>query len=127
MSLDSGTRLGPYEIVALIGIGGMGEVYRAHDLRLGREVAIKTLPSNFTADVRALRRFEREARAVSTLSHPNICTLFDVGSQDGTHFIVMEFLVGQTLKEAMVRPLEFSSVLQWGIQISSALEAAHKS
>jgi eukaryotic-like serine/threonine-protein kinase len=127
MSLASGTKLGPYEVVGLIGSGGMGEVYRAQDLRLGRTVAIKTLSSSFTTDPRALQRFEREARAISVLSHPNICTLFDVGSQDGTHFIVMELLVGQTLKEMIgTDPLAFSAVLQWGVQISLALEAAHK-
>ena len=128
MPIAPGTRLGPYEIVALIGLGGMGEVYRAQDLRLGREVAIKTLPSSLAADPPALHRFEREARAVSILSHPNICSLFDIGSQEETHFIVMEFLEGQTLKEAIgSRPLTFPSILQWGIQISSALEAAHTS
>jgi len=106
----------------------MGEVYRARDVRLGREVAIKTLPSSFAADPGRLQRFEREARAISVLSHPNLCTLFDVGSQGDTHFIVMEFLVGQTLREALSScPLAFSSVLRWGMQISSALEAAHTS
>jgi len=127
MSIAPGTKLGPYEVVALIGSGGMGEVYRARDVRLGRQVAVKTLPSSFLADAQALRRFEREARAISVLSHPNICTLFDIGSQGGTHFIVMEFLEGHSLKEAIgSRPLAFPSVLRWGTQICSALEAAHE-
>jgi eukaryotic-like serine/threonine-protein kinase len=126
MPLAPSTKLGPYEVIALIGAGGMGEVYRAHDPRLGREVAIKTLSSTFTADPHAVQRFEREARAVSILNHPNICTLFDVGSQDSARYIVMEYLEGQTLKEAIAtHSLAFASVLQWAIQISSALDAAH--
>ena len=105
----------------------MGEVYRARDLRLGRDVAIKVLPSGYATNPVALERFEREARAVSALTHPNICTLFDIGIQEAARFIVMEFLDGQTLKDVIgSRPLPFSSVLEWGTQIASALEAAHE-
>jgi eukaryotic-like serine/threonine-protein kinase len=126
MVLSSGDKLGPYEIVSPLGAGGMGEVYRARDLRLGRDVAVKILLSGFAENPLALQRFEREARAVSALTHPNVCTLFDIGSQNGTHFIVMEFLEGQTLKEVIgSQALAFSSVLKWGTQIASALEAAH--
>src|SRR6516164_2325153 len=127
MALPSGTRLGPYEVQSLLGAGGMGEVYRARDLRLGRDVAIKVLPSGYATNPVALERFEREARAVSALTHPNICTLFDIGIQEAARFIVMEFLDGQTLKDVIgSRPLPFSSVLEWGTQIASALEAAHE-
>ena len=113
---------------SLLGAGGMGEVYRARDLRLGRDVAIKVLPAGFSTNPVALERFEREARAVSALAHPNVCTLFDIGVQDATRFIVMEFLDGQTLKAVIDSgPLPFPSVLGWGTQIASALEAAHGS
>lgn len=126
MPLVRGTKLGPYEIVSPLGEGGMGEVYRARDLRLGRDVAVKVLASSFAAAPQALQRFQREARAISALSHPNICMVFDVGCQDGIHFIVMEFLEGQTLREVIgSRPLALSSIIQWGIQVSSALEIAH--
>jgi serine/threonine protein kinase len=128
MSFIPGTKLGHYEVIALIGAGGMGEVYRARDPRLGRDVAIKTLPANFAADPHALQRFEREARIVSALSHPNICPLFDLGIQDGNQFIVMECLEGRTLKEAIgEQSLPLSSIVDWGIQIASALQAAHAS
>jgi serine/threonine protein kinase/Tfp pilus assembly protein PilF len=104
----------------------MGEVYRARDLRLGREVAIKVLGQGFSSSTGALERFQREAKAISILNHPNSCMLFDVGCQEGTHYIVMELLEGQTLKEVIAsRPLPFSSVLAWGIQVGSALESAH--
>src|SRR5712692_6784746 len=94
-----GTRLGPYEIVALIGAGGMGEVYRARDTRLDRQVAIKVLPSHLANNPQLRERFDREARAISKLSHPSICTLFDVGHQDGIDFLVMEILEGETLAD----------------------------
>src|SRR5215831_5406381 len=97
MSLSSGTKLGPYEIVAPLGAGGMGEVYRARDTRLDRTVAVKILPSHLSANLEARHRFEREARAISSLNHPNICTLYDVGHQEGTDFLVMEYLEGETL------------------------------
>src|SRR5687768_17091081 len=97
MSLATGTRLGPYEILAPVGAGGMGEVYRARDTRLDRTVAIKVLPSHLSDNVALRQRFEREARTISSLSHPNICALHDIGHQDGIDFLVMEFLEGQTL------------------------------
>jgi serine/threonine protein kinase len=126
MPLASGLRLGPYELVGLLGVGGMGEVYRARDLRLGRDVALKILPAGFAADARARQRFDREARAISSLTHPNICTLFDIGSRDETHFIVMEFLEGRTLRDVIsAGPVPQASLLQWAVQICSALELAH--
>ena len=94
MPLPLGTRLGPYEVAAPLGAGGMGEVYRAHDSRLGRDVAIKVLPSHLAATPEVRARFEREARTVSQLNHPHICTLFDVGHQDGVDYLVMELLEG---------------------------------
>ena len=97
MPLAPGTRLGPYEIVAPIGAGGMGEVYRAKDTRLDRSVAIKVLPPQFSEDAQRRERFEREARTISSLNHPHICALYDVGQQDGLAFLVMEHLEGQTL------------------------------
>jgi serine/threonine protein kinase len=125
--LASGTRLGPYEIRRLLGAGGMGEVYCACDPRLGREVAIKVLGTNFVSSESAVERFRREAKAISTLSHPNVCMLFDVGCEDSTHYIVMELLDGQTLKDAIEsQTLPFSSVLTWGIQVCSALESSHR-
>jgi serine/threonine protein kinase len=124
--LPSGTRIGPYEIRRLLGAGGMGEVYCARDPRLGREVAIKVLGTNFVSSESAVERFRREAKAISTLSHPNVCMLFDVGCEENTHYIVMEFLDGQTLKDAIEsRMLPLSSVLTWGIQVCSALESSH--
>ena len=103
MALTNGTSLGPYEIVAAIGAGGMGEVYRARDTRLGRDVAIKILPQHLTEKADARQRFEREARAVSSLNHPHICTLYDIGHQDGTDFLVMEYLEGETLAKQIGR------------------------
>src|SRR5580698_826014 len=98
MPLASGTRLGPYEIIAPIGAGGMGEVYRARDTRLGREVALKVLPESFSRDTDRLRRFEQEARAVAALNHPNILAIHDIGEQDGSPFIVSELLEGSNLR-----------------------------
>src|SRR5579884_843055 len=97
MTLSPGERLGPYEIVERIGAGGMGEVYRAKDTRLGRDVAIKVLPPEFSDDLTRKQRFEREARTISGLNHPNICVLHDVGSQDGVEYLVMELVDGETL------------------------------
>src|SRR5215467_6827801 len=99
MALDSGTRLGPYEILASLGAGGMGEVYRAIDTRLGRDVAIKILPASICADSVAKQRFEREAKTISGLNHPHICVLHDVGSQDGVDYLVMECVEGETLSK----------------------------
>ena len=103
MGLPSGTKLGPYEIQSPLGAGGMGEVYCAIDTRLQRTVAIKILPSHLAENSEARLRFDREARAISSLNHPNICTLFDVGSQAGTDFLVMEHLDGETLADRLHR------------------------
>jgi hypothetical protein len=127
MALAAGTHLGPYRIIALIGSGGMGEVYRAHDARLGRDVAIKVLPQwlRDTPEVRA--RFEREARTISQLSHPHICTLHDRGHQDGIDFLVMELIEGQTLAQRLARgPLPVAETLALGRQIAEALDRAHR-
>ncbi len=127
MSLTSGTKLGPYEILTPLGAGGMGEVYRAKDTRLDRTVAIKVLPSHHSADPELKRRFDREAKAISALSHPNICTLFDVGSQDGVDYLVMECLEGQTLADRLAKgPLPLDQVLKIGAEIAEALENAHR-
>src|SRR6202521_1516146 len=103
MTVTSGTKLGPYEILAPLGAGGMGEVYRARDTRLAREFAIKVLSGHFVSTPSLKERFEREARTISQLSHPNICRLYDVGSQDGADYLVMECLEGETLGERLVR------------------------
>ena len=127
MALTSGTKLGPYEIVSPLGAGGMGEVYRAHDSRLGRDVAIKVLPPQLQADPDLKARFEREARSISSLQHAHICTLFDVGHQDGIDFLVMEFLEGETLSARLLRgPLPIDQVLAIAIQVADALERAHR-
>src|ERR1700747_263285 len=101
MALATGTKLGPYEIQSPLGAGGMGEVYRARDTRLDRTVAVKILPSHLSENPEAKLRFEREARAISSLNHPHICVLHDVGSQDGTSFLVMEYLQGETLESQL--------------------------
>jgi len=127
MTLASGTRLGPYEIVSPLGAGGMGEVYRARDTRLGRDVAGKVLPEHLSSapDLRA--RFEREARAVSSLNHPHICTLHDVGREGETDFLVMELVEGETLADRLARgALPTSEVLRLGAQIADALDRAHR-
>jgi serine/threonine protein kinase len=122
-----GVRLGPYEIVASIGAGGMGEVWRARDTRLDRTVAVKVLPAQFAGDAQLRLRFEREAKAISSLTHPNICTLHDVGHEDGVDFLVMEFLEGATLADRIERgPLPVDQALSIGIQITDALEKAHR-
>jgi serine/threonine protein kinase len=127
MALANGTRLGPYEIVAPPGAGGMGEVYRARDTRLDRTVAIKILPAHFADDATRRQRFEREAKVVSGLNHPSICTLHDIGHQDGIDFIVMEYLDGESLAELLEKgPLPPVQVLQYGTQIASALDKAHR-
>jgi eukaryotic-like serine/threonine-protein kinase len=127
MALTAGTQLGPYEIVAPLGAGGMGEVYRARDTRLDRTVAVKILPTHLSADSAAKQRFDREARAISSLSHANICQLYDVGHQDGTDYIVMEFLEGETLAERIRRgPIPTDQLLKIGSDICDGLERAHK-
>ncbi|MBZ5597513.1 MAG: serine/threonine-protein kinase [Acidobacteriia bacterium] len=127
MSLATGTKLGPYEIVGAVGAGGMGEVYRARDTRLDRSVAIKILPSHLSDNPEAKQRFDREARAISSLSHPNICHLYDVGSQDGTDYLVMEYLEGETLDCRLLKgALPLKQVLGYGVQICEALEKAHR-
>jgi eukaryotic-like serine/threonine-protein kinase len=127
MSLAEGQRLGPYEVLGRIGAGGMGEVYRARDTRLDRTVALKVLPAELSADSALRSRFEREAHAISALAHPHICTLFDIGEQDGRTFLVMEHLEGQTLLERLRKgPLPLAQALEIAIQIAQALAAAHK-
>jgi eukaryotic-like serine/threonine-protein kinase len=127
LTLSQGSRLGPYEIVDAVGAGGMGEVYKARDTRLQRVVAIKVLASPIAAAPELRERFEREARSISQLSHPNICTLFDVGEQDGTAFLVMEYLEGETLAARIARgPIPVEQVLPFAIQIAAALDAAHR-
>ncbi len=120
--------LGPYEVVGLLGAGGMGEVYRARDTRLNRTVAIKILPLQFTADASALQRFEREAKTISGLNHPNICVLYDVGRQDGLEYLVMEYVDGETLAQRLEKgALPQEQVLKYGAQIAEALDKAHRS
>jgi len=128
VALVAGVRLGPYEIVAPLGAGGMGEVYKATDTRLGRTVAIKVLPEGAAADPERRSRFEQEARAVSALNHPHICVLHDIGSQDGTEFLVMEFLAGHTLTDRLTRKgrLPLEEALEYAVQIADALAAAHR-
>src|SRR6476646_10689280 len=127
MSLTSGTKLGPYEIQSPLGAGGMGEVYRADDTRLGRTVAIKVLPTTFFQVPERRKRLEREARLLSSLSHPHICHLYDVGQQDGMDFLVMEYLEGETLAFRLVRgPLPYDQLLSYGAQIADALDYAHR-
>jgi Tol biopolymer transport system component len=124
--LNPGTKLGPYEIQSPIGAGGMGEVYRARDTRLDRTVAVKILPAHLS-NPEARQRFDREARAISSLNHPHICTLHDVGHQDGTDYLVMEFLEGETLQQRLLRgPLPLQEALNYGIQIAEALHLAHQ-
>jgi len=127
MALSSGTKLGPYEILAPLGAGGMGEVYRAKDTRLDRTVAIKVLASHLSASPELKQRFEREARSVSALNHAHICQLYDVGSQSGTEYLVMEYLEGETLAERLRKgPLPLHELLKTGMEIAEALEVAHR-
>src|SRR6202047_5416129 len=142
MSLTSGTKLGPYEILALLGAGGMGEVYRARDTRLGRDVAVKILPDSFARDGDRLRRFEQEARAVAALNHPNILAVFDIGThnqgqlsedqqKEGLHnnspFLVSELLEGESLRAALYGgALPQRKTIEYGVQIAHGLAAAHE-
>src|SRR3984893_4556651 len=125
MPLSAGERLGPYEILAEIGKGGMGEVYKARDTRLNREVAIKVLPQGFATDA-ARERFQREGLAASSLNHPNICAVYDVGETAGHPFLVMELLEGKTLREHIgAKPLDIPTALALSIEVADALDAAH--
>lgn len=118
-TLVPGTKLGRYEVVALAGSGGMGEVYRARDTQLPRMVAIKVLPSDLSSDPVRRSRFEREAHAISALQHPNICTLYDVGTQDGTDFLVMEYLEGETLAARLLKgALSLDLTLRYGTEVA---------
>jgi serine/threonine protein kinase len=127
VAIEAGTKLGPYEITSALGAGGMGEVYRATDTRLGRTVAIKVLPSHLSENPQFKQRFEREAKTISQLSHPHICTLHDIGHENGIDFLVMEFLEGETLAQKLAKgPLTADQSLQYGIQIADALDKAHR-
>ena len=127
MSLASGTKLGPYEILSPLGAGGMGEVHRARDTRLDRTIAIKILPAQFSSDPVHKQRFEREAKTISSLNHPHICTLHDVGHQDGIDYLVMECVEGETLARRLEKgPLPLEQVLKYGAQIADALDKAHR-
>lgn len=127
MSLGTGTKLGPYEILSALGAGGMGEVYRARDTRLDRTVAIKVLPSHLSSNPDLKQRFEREAKSISSLNHPHICSLYDVGHQSGVDFLVMEYLEGETLYDCLQKgALPMDQVLKTGIDIADALDKAHR-
>src|ERR1700686_3474635 len=122
-AIGAGTRLGPYEVLAPIGAGGMGEVWRGRDTRLHRSVAIKVLPAEFAQNAQLKLRFEREAKTISQLNHPNICTLYDVGDS----YIVMELLEGESLADRLAKGLlPLSDVLKYGVQIAEALDKAHR-
>src|ERR1700690_3787345 len=126
-ALKSGAKLGPYEILASIGAGGMGEVYRAKDTRLNRIVAIKVLSDHQASKPELRERFEREARAISSLNHPHISTLYDVGHQDGVDYLVMEYLEGETLAARLEKgPLPLDQVFKYAIEIADALGKAHR-
>lgn len=128
MALTSGTKLGPYEIQSLLGAGGMGEVYRSRDTRLDRTVAIKVLASHLSSSPELKQRMEREGRAISSLNHPNICQLYDIGSQNGTDYLVMEFLEGETLAERLRKgAMPLAEVFKIGIAVAEALAVAHRS
>ncbi len=123
MTLATGSRLGPYEILAPIGAGGMGEVYRARDTRLGREVAIKVLPAEVAADFDRIKRFEKEARSASALNHPNIITIYEIGSLDSMHYMVMELIDGRTLRDSLAGgPVPTRRLLQIAAETAEGLE-----
>src|SRR5437667_4621589 len=126
MAIAAGTRFDRYEILSLLGRGGMGEVYLAQDTRLKRKVALKLLLAAFTQDADRVRRFEQEAQAASALNHPNIITIHEIGEAAGTHYIVMEFVEGRTLRQLMAARMKLSTVLELAIQIADALQAAHQ-
>ena len=127
MALSSGTKLGPYEIQSLVGAGGMGEVYRAHDSRLDRTVAIKVLPTSFSADHDRMQRFSQEARAAAALNHPNILSIFDIGEQQGAPYVVSELLEGETLRERLRNgPVSARKAIDYALQVARGLAAAHE-
>src|SRR5258706_891999 len=127
MPFAAGHRLGPYEILARLGAGGMGEVYRARDTRLGRDVAVKVLPQHGSASTEDRARFKREAKTISSLNHPHICVLHDVGREGDTDFLVMELVEGETLAQRLTKgPLPMPDVLRIGVQIADALDRAHR-
>ena len=127
MPLAPGSRLGPYEILAPIGAGGMGEVYKARDTRLERTVAVKVLPAHLSSSADSRQRFEREAKTISQLSHPHICALYDVGREGETEYLVMEYLEGETLAERLAKgALPLEQTLRYGIEIADALDKAHR-
>jgi Tol biopolymer transport system component len=127
MTLTSGTKLGPYEIQSVVGAGGMGEVYRAHDSRLDRTVAIKVLPASFSADRDRLQRFAQEARAAAALNHPNILSIFDIGDQQGAPYVVSELLEGETLRDRLKSgPLSSRKAIDYALQVARGLAAAHE-
>src|SRR6202795_959078 len=128
MTLSAGSHLGPYEILAPLGAGGMGETYKARDTRLGRVVAIKVLPEAFASEPGRLKRFEREARSASALNHPNIVTIYDIGSSDSISFIAMELVKGEPLRQVLSKgALSVRSLLQIGVQVADGLAKAHAS
>src|SRR6516165_4988042 len=127
MNLNAGRKLGPYEILSPIGAGGMGEVYKARDIRLNRTVAIKVLPSHLSDNAEMKARFDREAQTIAGLNHPHICVLHDVGHQDGTDYLVMEYLEGQTLAQRLEKgALPLDEALKVAIEIADALDKAHR-
>ena len=127
MPITAGTRLGPYEVLSPLGFGGMGEVYRARDTRLERDVAIKVLPSHLSDNPEFRQRFEREAKAISQLSHPNICALYDVGNAEGVEYLVMELIEGQSLADRLEKgALPIDLVTKFGVQIADTLDKAHR-
>src|SRR5262250_3210650 len=127
MTVATGTRLGPYEVLAPLGAGGMGEVYRARDTRLGRDVAVKVLPSSFSDDEQRLQRFEQEACAAGALNHPNILAIHDVGKQDGSPYVVCELLEGETLRERIAATaLPQRKAIDYSLQVARGLAAAHE-
>src|SRR5947209_4705008 len=126
MALSSGSRLGPYAIVAPIGAGGMGEVYRARDTDLGRDVAVKVLPPAFSEDADRLRRFKQEAQAAALLNHPNILAIYHVGQQDGSPYMVSELLEGESLRQRLqAGPLPVRKAIDYAVQVARGLAAAH--
>src|SRR5258708_40314786 len=127
MALAAGTKLGPYEILAMLGAGGMGEVYRALDTRLERTVAVKVLVSHLSSSPELKQRMEREAKAISSLNHPHICHLYDIGSHDGTDYMELELLEGETLAERLRKgPMPLNEIFKIGIAVAEALAVAHR-